>query len=143
MECHGSVDSAKSELISLIISVGEPELQNETSPMLPENRLTGTSERSEQQVPRRRCRTLARNCISSKLQLDNAGSSTNSEASSPNSEAARAVNMERWWRRQNLESETVLNGSAQLVELVQSAVWKGSCGVYRSSDASKALERML
>ena len=24
VECHGSVDSAKSELISLIISVGEP-----------------------------------------------------------------------------------------------------------------------
>ena len=29
MECHGSVDSAKSELMCLFISVGEPELQNE------------------------------------------------------------------------------------------------------------------
>ena len=29
MECHGSVDSAKSELMCVIISVGEPELQNE------------------------------------------------------------------------------------------------------------------
>ena len=30
MECHGCVDSAKSEHISLIISVGEPELQNDS-----------------------------------------------------------------------------------------------------------------
>ena len=29
MECHGSVDSAKSELTCVIVSVGEPQLQNE------------------------------------------------------------------------------------------------------------------
>ena len=28
MECHGRVDSAKSELFSLIISVGDAELQD-------------------------------------------------------------------------------------------------------------------
>ena len=100
MECHGSVDSAKRELISLIISVGEPELQNEISPMLPENRLTGRSERSEQHVPRRRCgrwpeTASAQLAVGQRTVIDQQRGQQLQQQAAPEAErAARAVNSE-------------------------------------------------
>ena len=101
MECHGSVDSAKSDVISLIISVGEPELQNETSPMLPQNRLTAASDRSEQEVPRPRCgrwpeTASAQLAVGQRTVIDQQrGQQPQHQAALEAERAARAVNSER------------------------------------------------
>ena len=66
-------------------------------------------------------KTLARNCISSSCSWTMQGhrpTASTAASTAGGTRAARAINRERWWRRQNLESETVLNGSDQLVELV-------------------------
>ena len=141
MECHGGVDSAKSEThlfdhhrgrsqsirMTAEMQSGRSLLADfgsRTSPRLPEKLVTTQTvvdkhrshqwrssdsiaietvvskrvERSEQQVSRRRCRTLARNCSCSWITH---GHRTTAAPASTTAKRHAPCNRKRWWRRHN------------------------------------------